>query len=284
MSDSNQDATIAKAIEAGISATKPTPLGEFGVLTMVPPGYNVIATDMRPYEEFPQQRKGEFQFATVESLVRYVNRYKDANTLGYAFDVNGNGAAMLVEQTSVFSYVLDDHPTPDQTHKGANRVHLATLVLKPTAAGRRWGRAFSSLLTQEQLLDLIVDGIGEIAEPDGATLRDLVSDLHAIRTSEVNSVVRTGGEATLVTSSNVKLHSGLGSEVKVPEMIEVVLRPFTASTQRIQIQVRIKPQISNTTVYFDLSCSELDEMLETLVDALAAVVDEATEIDPLWQP
>ena len=155
----------------------------------------------------------------------YVNRYKTDATLGYVRDLNGRGATALTSDVEIANYVLDDHPADDAAT--GFREHIATLVLRPTAAARRWGSALAAkMIDQERLLDLVVDGIAEIAEPDGATLRDLVSDLHAIRTSSARSVLRTGGQATVEVADNVSLHSGTGTKVTIPEQITIVFTPY----------------------------------------------------------
>lgn len=81
----------------------------------------------------------------------------------------------LAVDTKLIVVVLDDHlahPTAAN-----HRTHRAELVLRPTAAARRWAKVLGEgqILTQEQMLDLIDDGIREIADPDGAVLLWVVS-------------------------------------------------------------------------------------------------------------
>src|SRR5690606_31339577 len=136
--------------------------------------------------------------------------------------------------------IIDDHPTGGV----ARRAHAAKLVLRPTAAAKRWAAALKAdTLTQEQFLDLIVDGLTEIGRPDGAVLRDLVQDLHAIRQTEIKSVIRTGGEGAIQLAENVKLHAGPGDTVTFPEEMTVVLTPFVGVEEQVVLNIRIKPTV-----------------------------------------
>ncbi len=168
------------------------------------------------------------------SLAAYTNRYRTEDTLAYITDVYGKGTTMLTTDQQVIDVtVLDDHPV--NAPEVGRHAHHAALILRPTAAARRWGTAIASnAISQEQFLDLVVDGIAEIASPDeGLELRDLIQDLHAIRSTEVKSVIRTGGEGAIQLSENVKLHAGPGDAVQFPEQMTIVLAPFAGIGESI---------------------------------------------------
>lgn len=281
---------VREAIANGIATIAPVPVGDHGMIFRTATGGVALELDVRCFEDEPRLatfRSGTFPFVGVPSLAGYLDRYQTPDTIAYVIDVYGHGLQMLTQDTKIAKVVIDDHPANEQIIDAevGRRAHTAELVLRPTAAARRWGAALAaSSLSQEQFLDLIVDGVGEIASPDSADLRDLVQDLHAIRQTEVKSVVRTGGEGSITLAQNVKLHAGQGNEVTFPEQMTLVLDPFAGVAETIQLVVRIAPKVRETTVVFSLTASTLDDQLARLVGSIADDLQLRTGLAPLWTP
>jgi hypothetical protein len=280
---------VEQAVANGIAAAEPMTIGDHGVAHLVPPGYQLTVLDTRGHEDRPRWPEGTFTFVNIESWHAYTARHRSVDTLDYARDLTASGLQALSNDTVFVTTVLDDHrPTviPDLQIVAAEatvgrRKHVAQLVLRPTPEARRWAKALTTArLSQEHMLDLIDDGIGQIASPDGATLRDLVADLHAIRTTEVQSVVRTGGEAQITTADLVQLRAGKGNTLTIPEQMQVVLTPWFASPGPMFVTVKIKPRIENGKVSFELVASDLDRVVG---DAVRSVTDG---IEPrlFWTP
>lgn len=277
-------ALVARAADNAISAAEPIQVADRGLLVRHPNDWVAEVIDQRLHEDHPRERTGNFKFAAVESLVRYVNRFSTPNTLGYITDVTGKGTAALTADLPAVNYVLDDfHPEAERV---ANRRHGATLVLRPTTAARRWGAAFGQRLSQVQMVELVIDGTGEIAAPDSADLRDLISDLHAIRTASAKSVVRASGGLAVEIAENVALHAGIGNLVQVPESLTLVLQPWTAIDATVTVDVKIRPNVNGETVTFGLTAPHLEEalneVLRTVHAQLADTANRGTGIEPLW--
>lgn len=280
---------IDAAIQNALAATEPIEVGDHGLAFRKPDGTTEIV-NVRNWEDEPRVPSfiaAREKFVSVRSLADYVARHSvlDATVANIA-DPYGKALAMLQSDTDVAWVTIDDHPIrSDDTQTVGRRSHTATLVLRPTEPARRWGSALAAAaLTQEQFLDLIVDGITEIAQPDGAVLRELVQDLHAIRTSEVQSVVRTGGEGSIQLKENVNLHAGTGNKVTFPEQMTVTFQPFVGLTDQVVLTVRIKPTVGDTKVRFALSCAHLDDAIAHTIGALDAEIAEHTGLTPLWRP
>lgn len=277
---------VDRAVENGIAATAAEEIGDHGLIVRRPAGWTTDIIDVRQQEDHPRERTGLFKFATVASLVEYVNRYgNDDTTVGYINDVTGRGPAVLTQDTMVTEYVLDDYH-PDIDLIVANRVHRAQLVLRPTTAARRWGRAFGQILSQEQMVELVIDGVGEIAAPPAADLRDLISDLHAIRTTSAKSIINTTGGLAIELAENTSLHAGTGHLVTVPDEITLVLQPWTAVDQTITTSVKIRPTVNDSRVGFRLAAPHLEDVLNLLLTgiwtALGDTTNRGTGIAPLW--
>lgn len=284
MNDTSITPIIDQAVTNGVAASAPLNLGDHSLVVRRPADWVAEVIDVRPHEDHPRERHGSFKFATVESLVRYVNRFATPDTLGYITDVTGKGNTTLTTDLPAAWYVLDDfRPGAEEV---ANRKHSATLVLRPTTAARRWGAAFGQRLTQVQMVELVIDGTGEIAAPDSADLRDLVSDLHAIRTASAKSVVRVSGGLAVELAENVALHAGTGNLVQVPESITLVLQPWTAVDATITVDVKIRPNITGEAVTFSLSAPHIEEALNEVLRTVDASLSDTqyrgTGIEPFW--
>jgi uncharacterized protein YfdQ (DUF2303 family) len=276
---------VADAVRNAIAATPAQPVGQHGLAFLLPDGYKLDVRDTRDLtdEQLPTVRKHTATFIGVRSLTRYVNRYVTVDTLGYITDIAAGGVAVLLEPRQLAHYQVDDHPVTATAH----RAHRAVLNVRPTPAAQRWGMAIAAArIDQEQLLDLVVDGIGEIVHPDGAQLRDLIADLHAIRTTEARSVMRTGGQASIALAENVSLHGGAGSTVEVPEQIGVTFEPFAGiATSAITLDVRVKPRVgADGKVTFALEAPSLPDEIARVVAEIAEMLTIETGIEPLWIP
>lgn len=291
---------IEAAIDNGLAASEPHAVGDRGLAFVVPTDHKVETVDVRSFEDEPRLatfRSGSPKFVGVDSLARYVARYQTDDTIAYIRDVYGRGAAMLTSDTDAATVIIDDHPRhpinrePETLtiHSGhdenvGRRVHTAVLVLRPTAAARRWGSVLGKAIGQEEFLDLVDDGISEIASPDAAQLRDLISDLHAIRNSEVKSVIRTGGQGAIQISENVQLHAGTGDRFVFPERMTIVLDPFAGIPSTIHLELRIAPKVRDGHVEFKLACPTLDDKLAGVLGEVAADLVERTGLNAHWQP
>lgn len=275
--------TLGDAVHHAISAIAPEPVGDFGIARIVPTGTEVKVIDERDYEDTPRFVKHLESIVGVPSLAQYIAAHAQPDTRVYLVDVYGRGGQMLTADTTLATVHLDDYAAGGVELDPTLRRHAAQLVLRPTAAARRWGAAFASRqFDQEQFLDLVVDGIAEIARPDGSVLRELISDLHAIRTAEVSSVIRTGGNGAIQVAENVKLSAGTGDRVEFPENMVIVLQPFAGVGATITLTVQIKPKVIDHQVMFTLSAPEIDDQLAAVVSDIAADIEERTTYRPIW--
>lgn len=268
---------VAAAADGYTIAAEPLEVGDHGLVIRRPADWDVEVIDIRALEDYPRERSGTFAFAGVASLCAYVNRYKSDSTLGYIADVTGRGPAALTTDTLLARYVLDDFAAWGADELVANRRHTATLTLRPTTAARRWGAVLGKRLTQAELVDLVAEGVKEIAHPPAADLRDLISDLHAIRTTGTKSVIRTGGEVALELTDNVALHAGPGNRVTVPDKIIIALQPWTAIEATIYVDILVRPTIVGEQVFFRLDAPTLEDALNEQVKDIAGHIGSTAD-------
>lgn len=272
--------TVDEAIGHAVAALDAVEVGDHHLLVKVPTGYSTHLLDARDSEDLPRRVNHVQLLVGVDSLARYVAQHQLADTRAYIVDLYGSGTKALTADCRAVEVVIDDHHTGNQPDA---RTHRAVLVLRPTAAARRWGAALGGRsLSQEQFLELVVDGIGEIVTPDGARLRELASDLHAIRTAEVQSVIRTGGQGSIQLAENVRLSAGTGDKVEFPERITIRVNPFAGVPASMTLEVQVRPSVQSNHVAFSLHAPALEDELASVLGEIAAEIVERTGLTPLW--
>lgn len=276
------DTLIGEAIASSVHGMAPAPIGDRSVAITTPPGYQVHTIDVTQHEERPRHKEGEFRFIEPPSWAAYLRRHEQTGTTVYAHDCSDLGPRALMTDVVAVTAVLDDHPPATETPATGRRRHKALLVLRPTPEAKRWASVIGNVLNQEGFLDLIDDGIGEILHPDGADLRDVISNLHAVRSASITSVRRTGGDAEIVMGENVELRGGTVNRITVPETLRVVFLPWLASPRPVQVMVKIKPQVSGHAVAFRLEAPDITRQIAQALREVVADADDLVDPTMLW--
>lgn len=279
---------VAEAVANGIIAAEPVELGDHGLAMALPPGFNMQTFDVRQWEQRPRQITHTVKLTSIESFATYFQAHAVSGfTRLYAIDESARDLTLKADR-KVAMAVFDDHGGAIEDERFPRvglRQHVAELVLRPTVPALRWADVLSVegvTLTQEGLLDLIDDGIGEIAEPDAAVLRDLVADLHAVRTTGVQSIRRTGGDAAVTLTENVALRAGVGSQLTVPEQLTVSLVPWTIPTcGRIYARVKIRPALRDKAITFHLSSAEAPSAIAAERAGMVQLLEMRLELEAL---
>lgn len=279
---------VAEAVANGIIAAEPVELGDHGLAMALPPGFNMQTFDVRQWEQRPRQITHTVKLTSIESFATYFQAHAVSGfTRLYAIDESARDLTLKADR-KVAMAVFDDHGGAIEDERFPRvglRQHVAELVLRPTVPALRWADVLSVegvTLTQEGLLNLIDDGIGEIADPDAAVLRDLVADLHAVRTTGVQSVRRTGGDAAVTLTENVALRAGVGSQLTVPEQLTVSLVPWTIPTcGRIYARVKIRPALRDKAITFHLSSAEAPSAIAAERAGMVQLLEMRLELEAL---
>lgn len=118
---------------------------------------------------------------TVDSLVDYVNHYKD-----------GGGRTVLFADISLNKVVavVDYHKADGPAH-GA---HRANMDLPFAEEWKAWTKASGVMVGQLEFARFIEENAADVEQPSGADLLDVVRDLHAVRKVDFKKAVRTSSD------------------------------------------------------------------------------------------
>jgi uncharacterized protein YfdQ (DUF2303 family) len=116
---------------------------------------------------------------TVESLIDYMMRFKVENSVLFA-DIQANSIAGLID--------YHGHEAP------AHVAHRATMVLPLSEEWRLWTGISGKLQDQLSFARFIEENGGDIAEPSGADVLEVMRDLQARRKVNFTKAVRTSSD------------------------------------------------------------------------------------------
>ncbi len=221
-------------------------------------GPEVIDTDY--YMQAPRIKATRVAADTPETFIEYLN----------------TNCVETLEATEVWADmrrrkvvgILDAH---------AWRGHRVTLELQHTPEWLAWVGASGTLHDQATLADFIEDQLGTIAEPDGATLLEIVQSMQGTTKAEWKSAEwLDNGARGFQWVEEVEGKAGRKGTLEVPSRFTLGLRPFLGSQQyRVVAALRYRVQGGGLRVGFKLI--DVDRVLESafehVVDSVAANVE-----------
>lgn len=130
---------------------------------LVPEGYRLEVWD-DPHA-LPPVPSAVVEVDERESLVRYINRYRD----DFSFLVADIDAGAVVA-------VLDWHAAPDEPRHAR---HRAVLQLRDSEEFKRWNEAQGHLFAQDEFAAFLEENAVDVVEPASAVLIEISRDLEA---------------------------------------------------------------------------------------------------------
>lgn len=191
---------------------------------VVRPGeWEIECVDIEPFLPYPRRAKGMMELRTITDFCAYVHEHKrpgtvvllDGHRLTCIFNhhheeyVGGAGAAAL------------DAPKV-HTIPGWND-YRATFAPKFTRGWTAWTEFERKAMDQSSFAEFLEDRLGEIAEPDGATVLEAVRRLQIKVDVIYQSVTRTENDTINLVFKEELSHTG---DLKLPASLLLVLTPF----------------------------------------------------------
>lgn len=162
----------------------------------------------------PTRTRGTYYPATVDSFVAYAIRHAtEEHTTVWVHPTSGQIEALL------------DDNAPGESGWGD---HRAVLRLEPTPEWNYWLANDQRLLSQQDFAEHVEGGMGEIVEPDGATMLELAQNFHATSGATFRSSIRlSSGQQQLQYDEEVQASAGTRGDMVVPTKFLLAISPFT---------------------------------------------------------
>lgn len=210
----------------------------------------------------PKRTQAFVSLTSVDSLLGYVYRFKNAGTVIFAQDRVQHLNTREVSRGLCVKAIID-YDKPDAA---SWREHSAVLTLP---ISQEWAALSGhSWMPQEQFADWLQDLFHVIAEPETATLIDLVTKFHATSVKGfIRGVDRTSGNIVLTVSEEAQPNQ----TIKFPEVIEIVCPIFengTIITVPFSIRYRVQGQVVNFKLYTPAIEQHEKKAIKEVIDAI----------------
>lgn len=219
-----------------------------------PDGESVIV-DTDAWDFMPRRNTSRPLVRDAAALIDYVAAYPNKT---------GPLEAYADLDNHLFVVIMDGHD--------GWRDHRATLQLATSPEWKAWTEVSGKFLGQVEFAEFLEDHLSSIAEPDGATLLDIVNTL--VGTS---SVTWTGGENTrngskkLAYAETVEAKAGHKGDIELPSTLTLGLRPFMGS-DRFSVKATVRFRMAGGKLQLAAKLLEPDTVLEAAFNDVRAVL------------
>ncbi|MCL2089880.1 MAG: YfdQ family protein [Micrococcales bacterium] len=253
---------VQAAIDAGIELAVPTVVDDEHRLlsVVVPDGARHLLVDVDGHREaaavHPKRKTGTVRLHDADAFVTYVARHATGSTEVFA----------SVDDLDVVAVIDSDAVTT-----AGRKDHVARLTLKTPPAWAAWTSVDGKLLDQVAFAELVEGHLGDVVEPDAATLLEIVTTFTAKKGLDFQQATRlSDGQTRLVYSETVAASAGQKGELAIPERVALALAPFRGVAP-FRVTARLRVRIGQAGLGIGLVFDELDKVVET---AFGDVVDQ----------
>ena len=233
--------------------------------------WTVDVTDLEQFADHPRRKRGYVTVRDVDSLITYIMRHREDGTIASCDD--GGAITAHLNHHAPSGGVLATGIEPGW---GDHRVQLVRLE---TPSYQAWQRANGTMMSQEQFGEFLEDRIGEIVDPPGAELFEVVQFFKAQNDIAFSSSkLLTNGQVQLHYTENLTASGGREGDLNVPTEFKILMRPYQLSKppeagvpdhEQFVVTARLRWRLERGIVRFAF---HLTEELQAFMDALHADV------------
>ena len=229
------------------------------------PQYQIIYTpengvetiDLEKHNPTPNRKRGTVTVFEAESLNKLLaDNAMPGNTMVYVNPdvakpaivavINGNGAA--------------------GPGFGDFRVSIG---FRETPQWVKWRAIDGKLLPQADFAEFVEDNLADIVTPDGATMMEIVTYLHATRSVEFRSGVKlSNGAVQLTNNEDIQASVGAGN-IAVPDTFEIALSPIFGVAP-FKVPARFRYRIEDRKLRMGFKLLRIEDVMKQVIDDIEA--------------
>jgi uncharacterized protein YfdQ (DUF2303 family) len=248
-SDAVKTRTEADAIlEAGRAAAGAELIDIEGVPFLAYPKERLTLQSFECLLPAPVRPKGTIRCATPEALVTVVARFATPSTMVYA-DID-KGEIVAVFDDHMPSAEMDDSALSTALAKrepplaAGWREHRAVWNAQQSDAWKAWAAIDGKPISQAAFLELLEDRRGDVVEPVGAELMEIVRDLSGrADVTWRQAVDLQTGAVRMQYEESVQASSTRGGELVVPKQLGLAIEVYRGS-KVVELTCRLRYRVS----------------------------------------
>lgn len=290
MADENHAETIANlAIEALHGVVKLTAAGNREFVALPAPGgaYSLqqITQDNAADVLMPKIVKQHVKLQTVNSLIDYVNRFKNHDTVLFA-DIAKNSIQAIIDYHKMPGANIADAPAvptegPRSDYDARARLnqHLATLALPFSEEWSTWTRVSDKLMSHRDFAAFLEENQIDVVSPPGGDLLELCRDLQVINNVNFSSSVRHG-DYNKVSYAKENDATAKG-EVQLPVSIALAI-PVYFGEPRVNVQAFIRRKIDDGHLLLGVKLTRVENIRQDEFHRIVEGVQAGTESQTMY--
>lgn len=250
-------------IDIAMRAGEPKKLEVGRVYAMVTNSGIVQKVDLTgsEYTGLPPRKSGTTIVSDVESFLSYFEKHGDDDSELFAD----------VRQRTITA-VLDAHEV-EVPRWGEHRLQLR---LQHTLAWDAWKKIDGEYLTQEAFAEFVEDHVAEIAQPDKATMLELVESFSATTSAHFSSGTKlASGQRHLTYVEDVQAKAGARGDIVIPATLTLALSPFEG-VEPFGVIARFRYRIKDKELRLGIKLDRPEMALAAAFADVRALIDSAT--------
>lgn len=198
---------------------------------LVKPASRIELESLEKYLSAPTRARANVQLRDEASFIDYVRRHKRPGTEIFAEVTEAGGSFTAVLDYHVAK--VDATTTADAVQQAREELpqwgdHVCKYVCEFTPEWKRWFKLSGDLVSQSQMALFIEDNIGDITQPVGAAMLEIVKTLEATQGAQFKSAIRLdNGDRNFGYTVQTGAKAGEKGELEIPQKFTLSFPIFT---------------------------------------------------------
>lgn len=204
----------------------------YAVVVATPEGQRLGYVDREDLLPQPRRKAGVYLFGDLASLTTYISTHGNQDATSIWID-RGNACVIAV---------LNDHAGPPGIAGWGD--HQAILRLERTPEWTHWKDKDGRLMGQEEFAEHVQQGVGEILDPDPATMLEVAQSIQGTSDATWRTARRLdNGEVGFTYTEDIQASAGRTGALEVPSTFTLKVAPFYGDEDR-QLEARLRYRVN----------------------------------------
>lgn len=214
--------------------------------------------DLQKYAGVPRRKSGVITVFDTDSFNKIMAQNADAGVQRVYVDRDVKAPKIVG--------VMNDHGET----KGW-RDFLVQLELRETPQWKKWQEMDGQMVGQTVFAEFIEDNLQDVAQPEGATMLEIVTYLQATRTVEFKSGIRlSNGQVQFEHTENTDARVGVG-RIEVPETFMIALMPFHGSAL-YRVPARFRYRLNDGKLTLGLKLQRIESLMDEVINEMIKAI------------